>query len=162
MTRPIYETPQDLTNQEKLLRQALFALNPRQSIKYTRSADLAPYDYVTEDPHIIFEIKSRNLRQDRFDTYKISAQKIDRINALGEESGLPAVLVVGWTDKWGWMPLYSPRQEVTTLKTLLRDGEAQSCTWGRTDRGDSYDVEKSYEWPIRRFRIFEYADLEKK
>ena len=57
MRRPIYETPQDLTNQEKLLRQALFALNPRQSIKYTRSADLAPYDYVTEDPHIIFEIK---------------------------------------------------------------------------------------------------------
>tara|TARA_R100001129_G_scaffold166205_1_gene133225 strand:- start:754 stop:1305 length:552 start_codon:yes stop_codon:yes gene_type:complete len=162
MSRPIYQTAQDLTNQEGLIKQAVFRLNPISPPPYTRAADLSPYDYSTEYPPIVFEAKKRRISHSQYETYLISANKVDSLISLGRENGVSAVLVVGWTDAWGWMPLYSVNPEVDTLEAMLSKGEVGVSNWGRTDRNDPYDVERSYEWPIKEFLIYPYVeDLER-
>lgn len=156
--RPIYQTAQDLKNQEGLIRQAVFQLNPLAPPKYTRSADLSSYDYSTEHPPIIFEVKKRKILHNQYETYLISADKIDNLIALGKENGVSSVLIVGWTDAWGWIPVFSPNPETDTLEAMLGRGEVSVSDWGRTDRNDPYDVERSYEWPVKRFLLYPYVE----
>jgi len=106
------------------------------------------------DPIGIVEVKSRNIPFALYSTYKLSKRKCDSIIRISEEMGLPALLVIGWRDKIGWM--YLNNQEGAGLKKMIASGEASVCSWGRLDRNDPHDVEDVYEWHTDNFSVSNY------
>lgn len=84
------------------------------------------------------EVKCRTNPAQKYPTYMLSLAKYEGLVRLQLFTGLPAELVVAWTDFVG------------TLKVpaLVRIGFG-----GRTDRGDDQDTEPVVLIPIRQFQM---------
>jgi hypothetical protein len=88
----------------------------------------------------LVEIKTRFVSSTTYPTLILSARKVDALLSFTSPNGtnsLPVILLVQYTDGLFWTP----------LNRILLD----SCpiqTGGRTDRGDSKDIEPVYHIPV--------------
>ena len=141
MNRPLYESPQDLTNEASLVGICEREWNCKAhklAIKYGVDFALVRHQIVCA----FVEIKARTTPRDRYPTYMISLDKMVRAGDLYSATGLPVFLVVGWTDGAGWTSLHQ------------RDWARDVRIGGRTDRGDAQDTEPVVHIPVFEFKVF--------
>jgi len=136
MSRPMYETPEDLANEKQIcdrLSEVFGCTFKKLPIRY--HADfLIVRDGVCKG---WLEIKNRNIPSDRYDSFLLDLAKVMRMHELADETGLPAVLAVRWSDgRIGFHTLSGPLGIVYT---------------GRTDRNDSQDMGPCSLIPMDRF-----------
>lgn len=126
--RPRYESPADRYNEnaakEKIEVWANCRLEKLSSVDYLdwkayRNAKLVA----------VIEFKKRSNPRLQYPTYMVSAEKWKNGIAMAEKLKVPFIFVVQWTDG-----LYH-------LK-VTEDIEVSKGVGGRTDRGDSYDIEQ--------------------
>jgi len=102
-----------------------------------------PVDFALEkDRRIVFwaEVKCRTCSSRDFLDFAVSAAKIAALRSLQETTGIPAVLIVGWTDCLG-------------ILTFPCAGHFCDVS-GRTDRDGKFanDIEPMIHFPIQAFR----------
>jgi hypothetical protein len=122
MTRPIYESDADRSNQAGVVAKLERAFGLTATAPQDR---FAPYDAVFRFTHrpCVVEIKVRRNTRARYDTYMLSEAKYNALCAVEAN----ALLAVQWTDQLGVVQL--PVEHTVT-------------TGGRFDRGDNRDVER--------------------
>ena len=136
MSRPIYETEADRANEAAVM-ETLFE---RWRCQGLRMPKLCGVDYALYRNGRLMawvEIKCRSNPQSQYDTYAVSEAKMLAGRALAEQTNLPFMLVVQWTDCLGWVQ--PERYEV-------RSG-------GRRDRADAQDIESMAHIPIAEFKL---------
>jgi hypothetical protein len=146
---PRYETAHDRINEEDVAK--IFCLNMNCTHRKIREID----DY---SPDVSFwrdgrrvavgEIKCRKYTKDRFQTYLISANKVDSL--IERWHPTPIFLIVRWTDRIGWIRLTESDALVWTQEIA-----------GRKDRDEPKDQEFCYMIPIRQFKRLKMDGLEK-
>jgi hypothetical protein len=130
-SRPIYESDADRSNQASVVAKLERAFGLTATAPQDR---FAPYDAVfcfTHRPCFV-EIKVRRNARAKYDTYMLSAAKYDALCAVDAN----ALLAVQWTDQLGVVQL--PVEHTVT-------------TGGRSDRGDSRDIERVVLIPTEAF-----------
>lgn len=130
-SRPIYESDADRANQATVVAKLERAFGLTATAPQDR---FAPYDAVfcfTHRPCFV-EIKVRRNTRARYDTYMLSGAKYNALCAVDGN----ALLAVQWTDQLGVVHL--PVEHTVT-------------TGGRSDRGDSRDIERVVLIPIEAF-----------
>ncbi len=138
MSRPIYETEGDRLN-ETFLKSRLEKIWNCKLIKLPKKSML---DFCAErDREIVafIEMKHRSKPAGSYATYMLSLAKLQAARRLYEDTGKPCLLVVQWTD-------------------LLEMVDLAKCDFtvamgGRTDRGDSQDVEPVVHIPFTGFGL---------
>lgn len=128
MTRPVYETPEDLAREAALAKIVARAAG--------RTLVKLPRRYVVDwmlmhDRRVdsFIEAKCRTTPRDKYDSYMLSLWKYQHAKQLRELTGLHVWLVVRWTDHIGRVCLTRPNLP------------AQLTVGGRQDRGDPEDQE---------------------
>lgn len=138
MVRPRYETVEDRSRERGVFDAVAVTYN----CQYQLAEDFAPYDGVLQDgdgnTKALIEIKTRTNPHDKYPTYMLSATKYRNLFDIAETHGIPALLLVCFTDG-----VYA-----TKLKAEYATG-----TGGRYDRNDAYDVEQCVYIPIEQFKI---------
>ena len=86
------------------------------------------------------EVKCRTITRCRFPTYLISLHKLNELSFLSAFSGIPAVIVVKWSDEIGWW----------TVPKSLEDCEV--IMGGTNKRNDPQDQEPVALIPIEEFK----------
>jgi len=131
MTRPIYESDADRSNQASVVAKLERAFGLTATAPQDR---FAPYDAVFRFTHrpCVVEIKVRRNTRARYDTYLLSETKYNALCAVDAN----ALLAVQWTDQLGVVQL--PVEHTVT-------------TGGRSDRGDSRDIERVVLIPTEAF-----------
>jgi hypothetical protein len=84
------------------------------------------------------EIKCRAQSADRFDTLWLSLHKVIEIKRLAKEAGVPPYLAVGF-------------EFTKDVRWILLSGTYPVILGGRTDRGDTQDMEPVVEFPVAKF-----------
>lgn len=138
MTRPMYESPQDLRNEADIIS----ALEPRMRCVFKKMPIKYGLDYVAlrDGTALGFvEIKCRTNPMGKYDTYMISLHKMMTARSLMETTNLPANLIVRWSD--GLVGKVSFGTDITVGFN------------GRYDRNDSEDVEPVALIPISSFEL---------
>ena len=150
--RPVYETREDLAAEEeaaKTIGETLQRQDP--SLYMIKTSALYPYDYlmmkkqpddkngswVLSTVEGLIEIKVRTNVFKKYSTYMISLQKVVNCVSHADIIGCDFFLYVQWTNGIGWWKF--DRNQYT-----VNFG-------GRTDRGDSADVEPMLYIPIEHF-----------
>ena len=135
--RPEYEREKDRVN-EQLVAEKISAVWGLTANKMPRMYHL---DFVLQDSvkrlRGFAEIKARNNKRDRYTTYMIGLSKVMAARKLTEVTKLGCILVVKWEDQIGWIN--------------FTDHESFGLG-GRTDRGDSQDIEPVAYFDITRFK----------
>ena len=138
MTRPLYETTQDLSNEQEFMQQleSLWGCTSQKiPIKYGVDFCLMMGDVIKG----ILEIKCRNNTRLQYPTYMLSAHKIITGRNLAQIIGVPFLLAVKWTDSSGYIDL------AKTDSAVFKIG-------GRFDRNDPDDIEPVAHIPIGEFK----------
>lgn len=138
MARQMYETPHDRENEANLIS----ALGPRMRCQFKKLPIKYGLDYIVikeENPVGFVEFKFRTIPMGKYDTYMISLHKVMMARELMEVTGLPAYLIVQWTDAVGRIRFPTRVQELGYN--------------GRRDRNDSDDVEPVALLPIKDFEV---------
>jgi hypothetical protein len=133
------ETPADLANEERAIKRAAGVLH---CDGFRKLAPLYPIDFALERKgRLAFwaEVKSRTKARRAFPDYILSVAKLGALLDLQRTTGIPAVLVVGWTDCLGILHFPCAEQFV--------------AVGGRTDRGGANDIEPLAHFPIEAFRL---------
>lgn len=138
MSRPQYETQDDLKNEEEAIRR-LEAVSGRKSFKLPRGyrIDFAMCDGEEITSWIEVECIENPFKQ--YPTLAIGITKLMAGLAFEQKTGLPFFLVVHWPDFLGYI----------RIKSL---SEFKILKGGRTDRNDSADVEPMVHIPIQMFK----------
>lgn len=135
--RPIYETEADRSREDTVRQYLMHNYN----CQYQKAEQLQCYDGVLFRPDgsafAIVEIKTRKNTKNKYPTYMLSAQKVQRGLEIAKGSNIPFLLVVQFTDG-----IYC---------TNLRD-DYEMKHGGRYDRGDFRDVEQCFYIPIEEFK----------
>lgn len=141
--RPRYETKRDGENNIRVMR--AFAAK----IPATTSRNVEPMpkgiDYdgkVQIDGKLacIVEVKGRTGSGDRFETWHVAKDKLDRCLDHANAFGVPFILLFSWdSDIYYW----SVPQDISKLE--VRSG-------GRYDRGDQFDIEPMAHIPRKLFK----------
>jgi len=84
-----------------------------------------------------YEMKTRNYDTHQIDPIRVGVGKLAAMINLSDVTGLPAYLVYAMND--GTMTFKTTRESVRLLGIVV---------WGRKDRGDSNDIEPSFEIPV--------------
>jgi len=138
MPRPRYETAEDRRRERGVFDAIASAYN----CQYQLAEDLAPFDGALHDSDgdvkALVEIKTRTNAHDKYPTYMLSATKCRNLFGIAQSYGVPALLLVCFTDG-----VYA-----TKLKAEYSTGVG-----GRYDRNDAYDVEQCVYIPIEQFKI---------
>lgn len=143
MTRPTYETEEDRAREDAVsLGLAMWSnAEIRETPKYY------PYDRVAlRDGKVValIEIKCRKARKDAYRSLMISAHKVLDLRRNAVDMGVPGLLAVSWIcGAVGIIDVTKVDPERFTVK-------------GRTDRGDSDDVEPVAELAISDFKIVSF------
>ena len=87
------------------------------------------------------EVKERKNRRDQYPTYNVSLYKYLNLLDLAAKTGVPGLLLVGWSDGVGWVRVPCDHEVVWS---------------GRTDRGDAGDIEPMVSIPISAFRMLRH------
>lgn len=140
--RPLYEDEFDLGREEKFSRlvaekfHCTFRKLPiRYGLDFAAERDGKVVSFV--------EVKTRNVGVTTYPTFMLSVSKFMAADALTRTTGLPCFLAVGWQSMWGYIPMNGkPPGDV--------------AMGGRTDRGDSQDVEPVFLIPTSTFTLVPY------
>tara|TARA_B100000482_G_scaffold36894_1_gene23328 strand:- start:592 stop:1029 length:438 start_codon:yes stop_codon:yes gene_type:complete len=138
LSRPIYETEGDRLN-ESFLKTKLEKIWNCKLIKLPKKSML---DFCAErDKEIVafIEMKHRSKPSGSYPTYMLSLAKLQAAKRLHQDTGKLCLLVVQWTD-------------------LLEMVDLAKCDFriamgGRTDRGDSQDIEPVAHIPFSGFGL---------
>lgn len=101
MTRPLYETPEDLKREAQILERIVLWTNA-QAIKLAIRDHLDYAMYRNGELLALIEIKTRNAKHAAFDTYMLEYSKAEKARVISFESGVPCFLFVQWQDKLGF------------------------------------------------------------
>lgn len=173
MNRPIYETPDDRNREEAAAQRFLKCLRsyvknittvePRLSLRHTpnlNACDRLIYrDYAgTERLVGNLEIKVRSCAREQYPTYMIGLSKILNNVLFADAMGARFFLCVQWTDSLGFVEI--DKSVLSKASSDLYDhdvriGGVRLEKGGRTDRGDSRDVEEVLHIDISRFRSWD-------
>jgi len=133
---PIYETKDDLLNEKSVI-DFISGIRPYTFRKLPQRYAL---DYaLIQDGDVVgwAEIKCRSCASTDYADAMVSFFKVKAALELSRVSGLPAHLIVRWTDMTGVINFYSDHQ--------VRTG-------GRSDRGDTQDIDVCAYYPIAGFQ----------
>lgn len=139
--RPRYETREDLTREAELSRVASKKFN----CTFSKMPDRYGLDFcATRDGRVVCfaEVKVRTTPFSMYQTYMISLGKVMAARNLAGVTGLPSLLIVGWSDAWG-----QTRLDIDPWVGSISVG-------GRTDRGDPQDIEPVVMIPMSAFSIY--------
>jgi hypothetical protein len=137
MTRPIYETQGDLLREEDVASK----IGRAWKCIMIKMPAKATFDYAAKRGNVIvslIEIKTRTNPHNQYPTYMISADKMVAGFLRSTYLAVPFMLVVQFTDGVFY---WSSNQEGFTLDV-----------GGRTDRGDTLDLEMVCHIPINHFK----------
>lgn len=143
MDRPLYETEDDLSNEQRVAER----LSEAWKCKFVKMPIRYHLDFVLTrgDRAVAFcEIKTRNYTMERINEmggYLMSIGKWASAKALSEASGLPFILVANTTDGIWYMKAI----------TFVAD---DILVRGRTDRNDWQDIEPCVLLRCDRFKKF--------
>lgn len=140
MSRPQYQTTDDVANEIKLM---TLAYPDRKAIKLPRSyhADYwLPHESL---PPVVVECKMRSANFRQYDTYMISLGKFMRCRELADMMGGFFDIVVGWGDNV--VTVAQIRGMTKPFPYIIKSG-------GRTDRGDPADIEPMVHIGIGSFK----------
>lgn len=144
MIRPIYETPESLSAEEKFL-QLLKAPLRCSSVTKVRKK-FYPIDAIAKLGHFtvaFIEAKCRSNNINAYPTYMLSLDKFQNGAWLAECFNADYIIAVQWADccgLWRWRDHRIDRPQIQI--------------GGRTDRGDEQDVEPVIHIPILEFERF--------
>ena len=139
--RPRYVKPADRENEKRVM----VALAEKLPATTSRQVVQSPGDYdgkILIDGKLacIVEVKGRTGSGDRFETWHIAKEKLDKCLAHSRSLGVPFILLFSWdSDIYYW----SVPQDISKLE--VRDG-------GRYDRGDQFDIEPMAHIPRKLFK----------
>ncbi len=137
MTRPRYETNDNLTAEQEVVRQ----LCERWHCEAHKVPLHYQFDYFLTSPtrQAICEIKCRGKK---YDTLILSLHKIETMMRYSNTFRVAAILAVSWPDE-GTHFLRLSYDLTSTCKIDMG---------GRTDRGDSQDIEPVLHIPVTEFK----------
>lgn len=150
--RPRYESDQDLSNEERVIRE----ISEYAECDYEKGGKWDHFDFRVRSIRnplnvTLSEVKVRTNDRGAYPTYMISAQKIIGLVEQARREGAWAVLVVKWSDTGPMgINLYDPGKGNTELLN------SQFCGLefgGRLDRNDPKDVELVFHFKVDRFRV---------
>lgn len=147
MTRPIYEKPADLAAEAQVAAQ----LANHWGCKMEKLPKFYRTDWAIAVGQTIkgfVEIKCRNNTRYKYDTYMLSLLKWSENVQLAITTGIPFVLAVQWTDSVGYLKVDESNYRHIQSKCSFSMG-------GRTDRGDSQDMEPVIHIPVGMFHKVE-------
>lgn len=136
--RPVYETEEDIANQESVA-QAVAEAWQRTAVRLPK---FDPGDYALLNENRVIrarlEIKCRSHHLSEYPTLHLSAAKAEQLVTRYQISSIPVFVVVRFKDNaLYYIPL--------TVKTLTL---CEQVSGGRTDRGDDKDIEPVIEIPV--------------
>lgn len=138
MSRPIYETKQTLSTEERLIKLIAESFNAKPvklGMKYkvdyamTRSGRIEGW----------IELKKRSFNFDQYEEYMLSLDKYMTAKRLSQDTGKPCILVVEFNDK--------------ILFADLAEIEFRLGMGGRKDRGDPEDYEPCCWIALSQFKL---------
>ena len=151
MARPIYESIDDISNEERLAEHLMLRW---ELDGWKRNPPMYPIDISFMKDGVIkgfAEIKCRNCSADTYKTYMISASKVIAAQSLTKATGLDCYLVVKWTDSLGWISFGSGEEVVDPRPGII---STKFVAWGgRSDRQDPQDMEPVIHFDIDDFRM---------
>jgi len=138
MTRPLYETKENLQGEAAVAQKLAHWINckedPSTSLddlsEVVKTPPRAPYDYCVVKKGLIqfiIEIKLRKIPHNKFPTFMISLEKVATCSLHAAVIGCPFYIVVQWTDKLGFWK-FNEKQYTAGIG-------------GREDRNDPLDQE---------------------
>ena len=139
--RKQYETEQDRTNERSIIDQGLKVWGNGTQARKLPSSYILDWAILDEDDNIVCWVETKkwtNVYED-FETYMVSLHKILAMQNMTTVTGLPSILMVGWSDQ---TRVWSPSNGKVTLK------------WGGryVQKRDSQDVEPVVHIPIADFK----------
>lgn len=141
MTRPYYETEQDLQN-ERSIAKIIEEVHNCKLIKMPIKLSL-DFMAVRDGKAVAFiEARQRKNKMDKYPTYMISLYKVMMAKQLEATTGLPSLLAVQFSDKFAMIKL--PPENIET-----RIG-------GLTSRGDPQDIEPVVHFNINQFKVVKH------
>ena len=144
MARPLYETADDRQRELAAVNRLL-----RGTEKTVRKLPIrygVDFAIITNGEITAWaEVKCRNNSSALYPTLMISAAKIWQGVYTSINTGKPFFVVAEWTDKIGFI-------RIETVKDI------KIGFGGRTDRGDTQDIEPVYLIPIKAFKLKEIDD----
>lgn len=127
MSRPLYETREDLQRETAVVRELCKAWKCS-SRKFGQAYTL-DYELLRDEKVVaLCEIKCRFVESNHYKTYMISVNKLTEARRISENRGLPAFVVVHYLDD---IKFFNINEE----PDYIAEG-------GRTDRDDPMDIEK--------------------
>ena len=135
--RPLYETPDDLAKETAVVE----AVTQRWDVEAKKLPLHYELDYALYQEGFLkcyLEIKCRDVASTAYKTLILSAHKVAQAKRLGDSAGVPAVLVVRYTDCDLWI--------------ALNDGTFLHQHGGRKDREDEQDMEPVAHIPVAKMR----------
>lgn len=139
MSRPTYETPEDLAREEMVARR----LEQYYDVKLSKLSPKYPFDRVIEDGTKVtgfVEIKVRTNPMNQYPSYLIAAPKLFHAMQWTSLQRTPCYLAVQWADELGVHEI-KPEKDYP-LKIA-----------GRTDRNDWQDIEPCFMIPLKWFSL---------
>jgi len=131
-------SPKDLANEVRAITRAASVLR---CDGYCHLPPRYPIDFALEKARqIVFwaEVKSRTCARETYPDFFVSVGKVEALKSLQEATGIPALLVVGWTDCLGILNLPCAGSFV--------------AVGGRRDRGGANDIEPMVHFSVDAFR----------
>lgn len=138
--RPVYESPQDRANEE----QVISFLSQKWHVQANKNPKFYPVDWsLSKDGEVkaMVEIKVRNRS---YPTYIISSRKWADAVQASEALGIPYLLAVCWPEMG--------KQVVRYIK-VAKGIHDRIVHGGRSDRGDSQDMEPMTEISMTKFTL---------
>lgn len=144
--RPKYENVASLLLEEEAARK----FSAKTGCVLTKNPSLEPgekgvaVDYTAHAPSgrtYLVEVRTRNIASTKHATWHIGLRKVQNVKRYAERRGLPAVILISWTD----------RQGLIDVDRLLAKGTITIS--GRRDRGDRFDWEEMLNVPLSEIRF---------
>lgn len=143
--RPRYERGEDLEAEEGVINRFCAMMEGQgwrlDHVKLNPAAyriDYALYESSSRKVELVCEVKRRKVSIAKYPTLILSASKIQA--GMRFEPDTPFYVVIGWDDVIGYM---RPAKHSAGMSLYVA---------GRTDRGDGYDIEPVYCYPIEMFK----------
>lgn len=143
MMRPVYETENDRDREKSVITYACSVWN----CEAMRMPRMYPVDWSLQRNGSIKAFAEVKWRYKSYSTYIISAHKWHTAISLAKTLDVVALLLVCWPDKSGNRHVIWTQMKPENMKRVVHAG--------RTDRGDSQDLEPCVEIDVANFSLLE-------
>lgn len=132
---PIYETAADRQREQRAA--ALVSEVTGWHLFGTGTPDSFDFFAVDRDRYLraVIEVKCRTNRHDKYPTYMIDAEKVERLRQIADLYGVPGLVVVSFTNG-------------TAYFNVEAVADIEPTRGGRYDRGDANDIDDVLQIPI--------------